>query len=225
MKASKASGTAVLLALAVAATAGVHADGKPRRSCAPPYARVLGSNRFGAVYQERGNSEELISCEGGRTYRETFQDAPQLFALDLGGRFFAYPESISDDADPEGITNIFTSSLSGNRTSAYAILGSAPPVSELVDVTKLRLAANQAMVWIACQGASGFGRLLRQCVRDGRRRWVYARPASANFDTSFVPKLIATSRHIDARDLRFSADGRIVTWRQQRKLKRKDIGP
>lgn len=217
--------TAVLV-LAGWAAGGVSAAPKPRRACAPPGTRVLASNRFGAVYRERGNYEELISCEAGRTYRASLPEgAPQFFSLDIGGHFYAYPASISDDADPEGVTNIVTEALSARRQPALTILGSAPPVSVLVDVTKLRLAANQALVWIACEGAFGFGRLLPQCVRDGRRRWLYARPASASFDERFVPKLIATGRHIDARFLRFSTNGRIVTWRQQGKLKRKDIGP
>jgi len=218
--------TAALFALAVAATTGVSAGGKQQRTCAPPNVRILASNRFGAVYQARGDDHALISCEGPRAYRErTGEGAPQPLAVGIGGRYYAYPATFFDDTNPEGLTDISTQALSGRGKPAVEVPGSTGPVSEEVDVTKLRLAANQAMVWIACEGAFGRGRLLPQCLRDGRRRWVYARPASANYDEGFCPDLIATGRHIDARYLRFSANGRIVTWRQQGKLKRRDIGP
>lgn len=198
-----------------------------KRTCAPRTAQVLAANKFGAVYRERGDDLGLTSCTraGKKSYR-SFLDAPQLAGFDLAGRFFAYPESGERDDAPEGITNIFTESLAGGGTrSAFTILASSPPVSVLVDVIKLQMAPNQAMVWIVCQDANGFGRVPRECVRDGRRRWIFARPASANFDPDFMPHLVATGRHIDARYLRLSTTGRTVTWRQQGRLKRRDIGP
>lgn len=196
------------------------------RTCAPRTTQVLAANAFGAVYRERGDDLGLASCtRAGRKSYHSFLYAPQLAGLDLAGPFFAYPESGSRDDAPEGITNIFTMSLSGRGQPAFTILASAPPVSVLVDVTKLQMAPNQAMVWIVCQDANGFGRVPRECVRDGRRRWIFARPASANYDPDFMPHLVATGRHIDARHLRLSTTGRTVTWRQQGRLKRRDIGP
>ncbi len=221
-----------LATVTVWAATSVSANGK-ERTCAPRTAQVLAANKFGAVYRERRDDDRglddlgLTSCtrDAKTSYQSFVFGAPQLAALDIAGRFFAYPESGERDDAPQGITNIFTNSLLGRGQPAFTILASAPPVSVLVDVTKLQMAPNQAMVWIVCQDANGFGRLLRECVRDGRRRWIFARPASGNYDSAFVPRLIATGRHIDARYLRLSAAGRTVTWRQQGRLKRRDIGP
>ena len=69
-----------------------------------------------------------------------------------------------------------------------------------------------------------FGRTSHPCLRDGRRRWLYARPASQAF-ADVQPTLLATGRHLDARYLKLSPDGTKITWRQAGKLRSRSIGP
>ena len=223
-----------LLTCAVVATAAVllaHRDpaavGSTHPACPPTNAtKVFAHSTYGAVFRQHYDGVGLRSCSrDGKAFYEAMSSTdsePQVASIDIGGRFFAYAVAVCDTVDP-CLTNIRTNTLGGyRRRSAGTILASTPPVSPQVQVTRLRIAATQALAWIVCEGGP-FGRTPAACLRDGQRRWLYARPASQAFQ-DLDPALIAIGRHIDARFLKLSRDGTKVTWRQQRNLHTKNIG-
>ena len=210
------------------ASAGPSAVASTRKACPPKSAtKVFARNRFGAVFRRRDDGVGLRSCSSdGKSFYEGMSSTdsqPQVESIDIGGRFYAYAVAVCDTDDP-CLTNIRTFALGGCcLRPALTMLPAAAPVSNQVYVTQLRIAANQALAWIVCEGGP-FGRTPSACLRDGRRRWLYARPASQAF-ADVEPTLIATGRHLDARYLKLSSDGTKVTWRQADRLRSRSIGP
>jgi hypothetical protein len=117
-----------------------------------------------------------------------------------------------------------TSDLGGGDAVSDAQPHAFPTGNE-AQVFSLRLRPNRAAAWMVCavNATPGVSETTpRACLRDSRRRWIYAFSAS---HPSPTPVLVAFGRHISARSLRLSADGRVVRWRQGGRHKRLDIGP
>ncbi len=223
------AGTVVAAAVvALLASAGPSAIGSTRTACPPKSAtKVFSRSKFGSVFRRRDDGVGLRSCSSaGRSFYEGMSSTdsqPQVESIDIGGRFYAYAVAVCDTDNP-CLTNIRTFALGGCcLRPALTMLPAAAPVSNQVYVTQLRIAANQALSWIVCEGGP-FGRAPSACLRDGRRRWLYARPASQAFE-DVEPTLVATGRHLDARYLKLSSDGTKVTWRQSGQLRSEGIGP
>lgn len=229
MRLTRSIRTAVITATVVTAWP-APSGGSPfsgRVSACPPkeISKVFARNRYGTVYRMAGDGQGIRSCSksGAAVWdpEESIDFKVQPQSVGLGGRNYAFAVAVCDTDNP-CITNIAGRTLGGRRAGRnFSMYASDDAAGFSVFVTRMRVSANRALVWIACAGGPG-PPVTARCLRDGRRRWIYAQPAGP-IPKDLLPKRIATGLHIDPRYLKISSTGKSVFWKQSGKTRRARI--
>jgi hypothetical protein len=186
----------------------------PPRECAPSWARLRRSSRTGTIIESSSGYDvgELYGCLRARgaqvplTHETWFSRS-----LRLAGPYAAIA---GFDCGPEGDCDSTFVSVTDLRDedSRFSRSARAGP-KRAVQVAALRMRGDGGAAWVACATSfsakePGEDDADPACRMPGRMtKWVYVWGAHAR-----TPRLVASSRSIDARTLRVR--GRDVMWRQ-----------